>query len=117
MHNLSKHDFVGRLEFSLSKVVSGKNQEYTAELTGGERSKGAKVKIMGQETKPDHGKNIAIFSMNLSMEGNDNKFLLISRAKGQGKYAIIYKSEIKPKEKGIHCYNELSIDTDTLCEG
>ena len=72
---------------------------------------------MGHETKPDHGKIISMFSMNLSMDGNDNKFLIISRAKGQGRYAIIYKSEIKPKEKGIHKYNELTIDTDTLCEG
>ena len=117
LHDLSKHDFVGRAEFTLSKVVSGKNQEFMAELTGGERSKGARVKIMGHETKPDHGKNIAIFSMNLSMDGNDNKFVLINRAKGQGRYAIVYKSEIKPKEKGLHKYNELTLDTDTLCEG
>ena len=71
---------------------------------------------MGNETKPDHGKNLAIFTMSLKMDGDDNKFILMNRSKGQGKYAIIYKSEIKPKEKGKYLFNEIQIDTDTLCE-
>ena len=116
LHNLSKHDFVGRTTFTLSKVVSGKNQEFQTQLHEGPRSSGAQVKIMATETKPDHGKHIAIFRMNLRMDGNDNKFLLFNRAKGQGRYAIVFKSETKPKEKGVHVYNEVQIDTDTLCE-
>lgn len=71
---------------------------------------------MSEEIKPDHGKNIAVFSMNLELDGNDNKFVLINRSKGQGRYAIVYKSEIKPKEQGKHKYNELTIDTSTLCQ-
>ena len=63
LHNLSKHDFVGRTTFALSKVVSGKNQEFTTTISGGARCEGAKVKVMGEETKADHGKNIAVFSL------------------------------------------------------
>ena len=79
-------------------MVSGRNQEFKTSLTGGPRAEGASVKIMSEELKPDHGKNIAVFSMNLELDGNDNKFVLINRSKGEGRYAIIYKSEIKPKE-------------------
>ena len=82
LQNLAKHDFVGRAEFTLQKVVTGRNQEFTTTLTGGARSQGASVKIMGEEMKPDHAKNIAVFSMNLEMDGNDNKFVLINRSKG-----------------------------------
>ena len=42
LHDLSKHDFVGQFEFTLSKVVSGKNQELEGKL---ENTKNATVKI------------------------------------------------------------------------
>jgi len=42
LHDLSKHDFVGEFEFTLSKVVAGKNQELEGKL---EKTKNATVKI------------------------------------------------------------------------
>ena len=55
MHDLSKHDFIGRSEFALGKVIASPNQEMAVGLEGGARSKGAKVKIMSEEKRANFG--------------------------------------------------------------
>lgn len=52
--NLAKHDYIGGFDFTLSKVVSGRNQELEGKLSGAPRSQGAMVKIHGTEIKQDY---------------------------------------------------------------
>lgn len=67
MHDLSKHDFIGRAEFALGKVIASPNQEMMTTIEGGTRSKGAKVKIMSEEKRANYGQFQATFAMELSI--------------------------------------------------
>jgi len=65
---LTKHDSIGGYDFTLSKVVSARNQEIEGILSGSPNSDGkAKVKISGTELKEDFDKTICTF--NLKLEG------------------------------------------------
>jgi len=64
LNDLSKHDFVGGYDFTLSKVVAGRNQELEGALTGTVKH-GGKVKLGATEKKNDYDKTICTFSLDL----------------------------------------------------
>lgn len=55
INNLSKQEFIGSHQFTLHKIVSGRNQTLEAELKNPARNNCGKIKIIGQEKKADYG--------------------------------------------------------------
>ena len=83
--NLSLHDFVGRFDFQLSKIISGRDQELTALLTGMDKSlekKGSKVRIMALEKKANFGNITSTFTIDCKLAGcKDILFLTLNKFK------------------------------------
>lgn len=86
--NLNKQDYVGSYGFQLGKLISSKNQEIQANIANTKRKAGKSgtIKIMALEKKVDFGKTQAKFTLSTDVQANGPVFLVISRAKGQGKY-------------------------------
>ena len=54
MTDLTRHDFIGGFNFTLGKVVSGRDQELIGELSDGARGKGGKtgkIRVSSTELK------------------------------------------------------------------
>ena len=117
LHNLSKHDFVGSYEFTLGKVVSGRNQEIEGPLTGGPRNTGAKVKIMATELKNNYDSETCTFSTEYLCSESDHIFLVFNKFKSPGNYQPIYKTECKLPSMKMYSFNATTIGTDTMFGG
>jgi hypothetical protein len=117
LSNLQKQEYIGSYDFVLGKLVSSKNQELTAEIANPARKAGksGSIKIMALEKKADFGKTQAKFTLSTDVHSNGPSFLVISRAKGQGQYQPVYKSESKGSMGGKITWNQILLDTDTLC--
>ena len=113
LNNLSNHDFVGTAEFVLGKIVTSMNQESTENLVNGP-SQAAKVKIMAEELRSNVGQTQVTFAMKFIHRDTFEYFITINKHKSPGQYAPVYKSEVKPCEKGVYNYGMLTSDTDTM---
>ena len=71
---------------------------------------------MANEKKPDFGKYVASFKVDITGDGQSNIFFTVNKFRSPGKYQPIYKSECKGKNRKTYEFNKLTIDTDTLCE-
>jgi hypothetical protein len=104
------------MRFTLSKVVSGRNQELKGQLDIKGRSGNTQVLIMANEKKAGYGTTEASFLLECQLSGSGDVFVLISRLLAPGKYHPVYKTECAPKEQGRYEFGVI-IDTDTLCDG
>jgi len=87
LFDLSKHDYIGGYNFTLSKVISGVDQEHVGNLSGGSKSSGAKAKIMGTELKDDYDSTNCQFKCEWTgTDYSDHVFLVLNKVKTPGKF-------------------------------
>jgi len=80
--------------------------------------KSGKIKVMALEKKADFGRNQVKFTLSAAqIQCTGASFLVISRAKEANKYQPVYKSEAKAPMGGVIKWNQILLDTDTLCNG
>jgi hypothetical protein len=115
LNDLHAQEIIGNFEFTLGKVVSGKNQELTRPIKMVGHKGTPKVKIMATEKKANYGANEASFTIECTMKNSNLVFILINKFKGKGKYHPVYKSETLPRQQGKYDFGVI-IDTDTLCD-
>jgi len=72
---------------------------------------------MAQEKKADYGKMQAAFKLSATFPSKmvQSCFVTLNREKSPGQYQPVFKSECKPAIKQHHSWNQIIIDTDTLC--
>ena len=107
--NLSAHDFIGALEFSLHEVVTARDQIYTKDLLCNQRQPGKSGKIIlaAEEIAATANTEIAIFDPQASLPESSLCFFILYRNIAPGKYTPVYKSEIKRPEGGAFKWNQV----------
>ena len=116
--NLQKQEFIGSIEFKLAKLVSSRNQELEAGLENSARKKSSgKIKVCANEKKEGFGKTQTSFVPKAEIPSCSGAcFITMARQSNNNKYKIVYKTEGKQKVDGCVLWNQIIIDTDTLCE-
>ena len=107
--NLSAHDFIGTLEFTLHEIVTARDQILGKDLVNPERAigKSGKIFISGEEQKATDNSEIVIFNPTARLPEDSLCFFIIYRNIALGKYTPIYKSEIKRPDGAQFKWNQV----------
>ena len=113
--NLKAQEYIGKLEFQLHQVVTGRDQTLVAPLENSERKDNGKIKITGEEKKMSASNQLLLIQLKGNLQTRDYVFFILWKQLSPGQYKPVYKSEIKIAERGHQNWNQFKIDTQTLC--
>lgn len=118
MKDLSKHDFIGALEFQLHEVVTSRDQIMTKPLINTNRAvnKSGRIVISAEKIEATANTEIVIFNPIATLSESGLCFFIIYRNIAPGKYSPVYKSEIKRPEQGAFKWNQVQIGATDLCK-
>lgn len=119
--DLSKHDFIGKLEFYMHQIVTQPNQTVMANLVQGDRMQESRVVIVAEEQSAGSNREQVCFVPEAKFIGGtaariqDNLcFFIISKRLAE--YIPVYKSEIKKiGSDGSYKWNQVMIGVTDLC--
>ena len=116
--DLSKHDFIGALEFQLHEVVTSRDQIMSKDLICDKRKPGksGKIHITAEEVEATANAEMVIFNPAAKFNESGLCFFIIYRNLAPGKYNPIYKSEIKKPEAGEFKWNQVQVGATDLCK-
>jgi len=105
--DLSKHDFIGSLEFQLHEVVTSRDQTMMKPLLNKNRQPGTsgRIYIHAEEQVATANTEIVIFNPVAALRESGVCFFIVYRNISLGKYTPIYKSEVKRPEGGFFKWN------------
>lgn len=98
--DLTKHDFIGAIEFTLSQVATAKDQKCTLNLEAPPANGKPKVIIQAEEKKSGVG-NTIIMQLNGQLSSSEEIFFLVWKCLKPGQFKPVFKSEIQLKNKGL----------------
>lgn len=102
--NLSKHDFIGVLEFELHEVVTAREQTLTKPLANPNLKHKGTITMVGQEVSSNENREMIIFTPHAKLPNSGGLcFFIIYQNISPGKWIPVYKSEIK-KSLGAENY-------------
>lgn len=116
INDLSKHDFIGSMNFTLGQVVTSVTGEFEGTLDGDKPKADTRIKIFAEEKKPDYGSKIASFNVEYNYsDKNQILFIVVNKMKARGKkYQPVFKTECKRASSGVYMFPDIKVDTDTL---
>ena len=116
--DLSAHDFIGSLEFTLHEVVTARDQIMGKDLVCSARGvgKSGKIFVSGEEQKATDNGEIVIFNPVAQLNEDALCFFIIYRNIALGRNTPIYKSEIKRPQSGAYTWNQVQIGASDLCK-
>ncbi|XP_013408869.1 copine-8 isoform X2 [Lingula anatina] len=115
--DLSKHDFLGRMECSLGEVVSaGRLQK---PLTGQNIKKGAIIVTADEMTSCKEEATMQFFGRKLDKKdffGKSDPFLVFYRSNEDGSFTVVHKTEVIKNTLNPN-WNVFTIPVRSLCNG
>ena len=97
VRDLSKHDFIGSLEFQMHEVVTARDQIMTKTLVNNKwaAGKAGRVVISAEEQQATANSEFVMFEPQATLPDMNVCFFIIYRNLAPGQWTPIYKSEIK----------------------
>lgn len=116
--DLSKHDFIGMLQFQLHEVVTARDQIMTKTLINENRAvgKSGRIVISAEEVTATANSEIVMFNPVATLPDQGLCFFIIYRNQAPGQFSPIYKSEIKRPDQGSFRWNQVQVGTTDLCK-
>ena len=107
--DLSKHDFIGALEFQLHEVNTARDQTMTKPLVNQQRgvNRNGNITLSATELPATANSEVVIFNPVATLPESSLCFFLVYREAGPGKWTPVYKSEIKRPEGGAFKWNQV----------
>lgn len=106
LHNLSKQDYIGTMEFAMHEVVTARDQTLRKNVINPNlNTKTTFVTIIAEEITVTANNELVIFAPQARINESGLAFFLIYREHGPGKFIPVYKSEVKKPEGGLHKWN------------
>ena len=118
-NNLSAHDYIGVLNFSLHEIVTMRDQIMTKSLENPRKAvnKSGKIIISAEEMAATANTEICIFNpIAAGMQESGLCFFIILRNIAPSQWTPVYKSEIKRLENGAFRWNQVQRGSTDICK-